>query len=89
MTSPPNVREYVDVKFEDKMASCRAKKVDSFLIKKKTRRMARTSWASNLRKTEKETEFAPVTENNLFRFSKIIPSYPEGYFFDILVGYLV
>ena len=27
--------------------------------------MIRTSWASNLRKSEKETEFAPVTENNL------------------------
>ena len=48
------------------------KKGDSFLIKKKTRRMARTSWASNLRKTEKETEFAPVTENNFLDGNRIV-----------------
>ena len=67
MTSPPNIRAYVNVKFEDKMVSCRAKKGDSFLIKKKkTRRMARTSWASNLRKTEKETELAPVTKTTFW-----------------------
>ena len=35
MTSPPNIRAYVNVRFEDKMASRRAKKGDSFLIKKK------------------------------------------------------
>ena len=34
--------------------------------------MARTSWASNLRKTEKETEFAPVTENNLLDGNRIV-----------------
>ena len=33
MTSPPYIRAYVNVKFEDKMAFCRAKKGDSFLIK--------------------------------------------------------
>ena len=65
MTSPPNIRAYADVKFGDKMASCRAKTGRLISNKAKTRRMARTSWASNLRKTEKETEFAPVTENNL------------------------
>ena len=65
MTLPPNIRAYVDVKFEDKMASCRAKKGRFIANKEKTRRMARTSWTSNLRKTEKENEFAPVTENNL------------------------
>ena len=72
MTSPPNIRAYVDVKFEDKMASCRAKTGDSFLIKKKTRRMARTSRASNLRKIEKETEYAPVTENNFLDKKRIV-----------------
>ena len=40
--------------------------------KEKTRRMARTSWASNLRKTEKKTEFAPVTENNLLDGTRIM-----------------
>ena len=34
--------------------------------------MARTSWSSNLRKTEKETEFAPVTESNLLDGNKIV-----------------
>ena len=34
--------------------------------------MARTLWASNLRKTEKETEFAPVTENNLLDGNRIV-----------------
>ena len=60
MTSPPNICAYVDVKVGDKMASCRAKKKGRSIANKKTRRMARTSWASNLRKTETETEFAPV-----------------------------
>ena len=32
MTSPPNIRAYVDVKFEDKMTPCRAKRGDSSLI---------------------------------------------------------
>ena len=44
--SPPSIREYVNVKFEDKMASWRVKKGDSFLIKKKTRRMACQKHAS-------------------------------------------
>ena len=65
MTSPPNIRANVDVKFEDKMASCRAKKGRFISNKEKTCRMARTSLASNLRKTAKETEFAPLTGNNL------------------------
>ena len=34
--------------------------------------MARTSWASNLGKTEKETEFASVTENNLLDGNRIV-----------------
>ena len=34
--------------------------------------MARTSRASNLRKTEKETEFVPVTENNLLDGNRIV-----------------
>ena len=34
--------------------------------------MARTSWASNLRKTEKETEFAPETENNFLDGNRIV-----------------
>ena len=62
MTSPPNIRAYVDFEFEDKVASCRAKKRRFISNKEKNRRMARTSWASNLSKTEKETEFAPVAE---------------------------
>ena len=86
MTSPPNIRAYVDFEFEDKVASCRAKKRRFISNKEKNRRTARTSWASNLSKTEKETEFAPVAE---IRFSKLIPSYPEGYFLDIVVGYVV
>ena len=64
MTSPPNIRAYVDIKFEDKWRLAEQKK-GRFISIKKNRRMARTSWESNLRKTEKETEFAPVTENNL------------------------
>ena len=54
------------------MATCRAKKGRLISNKEKTRRMARTSWASNLRKTEKETEFAPVTENNLLEGNRIV-----------------
>ena len=70
MTSPPNIRAYVDVKFEDKMEQ---KKKGRFIsYKEKTRRMARTSWASNLRKKNKETEFAPVTENNLLDGNRIV-----------------
>ena len=34
MTSPPNIRAYVDVKFGDKMASCRAKKKGRFISNK-------------------------------------------------------
>ena len=34
--------------------------------------MIRTSWASNLRKSEKETEFAPVTENSLLDENRIV-----------------
>ena len=34
--------------------------------------MARTFRASNLRKTEKETEFAPVTENKLLDGNRIV-----------------
>ena len=56
MTSRPNIRAYVAVKFED-IIECR---------------MARTSWASNLRKTEKETDIAPVTENNLLDGKRIV-----------------
>ena len=54
------------------MASCRAKKGRFISNKEKTRRMASTSWAINLRKTEKETEFAPVTENNLLDGNRIV-----------------
>ena len=66
MTSPPNIRAYVNVKFEDKMASRRVKKGRFISNKEKTRRMARTSWTSNLRKTEKETEFGPVTKTTFW-----------------------
>ena len=72
MTSPPNIRAYFNVKLEDKMASCRAKKGRFISNNEKTRRTASTSWASNLRKTEKETEFAPVTENNLLDGNGIV-----------------
>ena len=34
--------------------------------------MARTSWTSNLRKTEKETEFAPVTKKNFLDRNRIM-----------------
>ena len=34
--------------------------------------MARSSRASNLRRTEKETEFAPMTENNLLEGNRIV-----------------
>ena len=72
MTSLPDIRAYVNVKFEDKMASCRAKKGRFVSNKEKTRRMAHTPWVSNLRKTEKETEFAPATENNLLDGNRIV-----------------
>ena len=54
------------------MASCGAKRRRFISNKEKTRRMTRTSWTSNLRKTEKETEFAPVIENNLLDENKIV-----------------
>ena len=69
MTSRPNIRAYVAVKFEDKMAPKKGRFISN---KEKTCRMKRTSWASNLRKTEKETDIAPVTENNLLDGNRIV-----------------
>ena len=68
MTSPSNIRAYVDVKFEDKKSVLQSKKRRFISNKEKLA----DAWASNLRKTEKKTEFAPVTENFLLDGNRLV-----------------